>query len=100
MSQAWDLWKEDKGEELMDPALNDSCIKQQLLRCIQVSLLCVEENAVNRPTMSGVISMMTNENMLLPSPKKPAFSFGREENENEAGIHSAYGLSFSSMTAR
>ncbi|BBH01656.1 lectin protein kinase family protein [Prunus dulcis] len=70
---AWELWKEGAGLELMDPTLGESCVADQLLRCVHVSLLCVEENAVDRPTMSDVISMLTNEGVPLPIPTKPAF---------------------------
>lgn len=71
--QAWELWKENAGLELKDPTLGDSCNGNQLLRCIHVGLLCVDENAADRPTMSDVISMLTNESMELPKPKKPAY---------------------------
>lgn len=39
------------------------------------------ERAFHRLTMSEIISMLTNENMPFPMPKKPAFSFGRKVNE-------------------
>ncbi|ONI01790.1 hypothetical protein PRUPE_6G158800 [Prunus persica] len=55
---AWELWKEGRGLELMDPTLKDSCTEDQLLRCFQVVLLCVEENAADRPSMSDVVSML------------------------------------------
>lgn len=73
--QAWELWKEGRGIELMDPTLAETCISDQLLRCVQIGLLCVEENAAHRPTMSEVISMLTNESMKLPVPTKPAFYY-------------------------
>ncbi|KAM1570915.1 hypothetical protein ACFX10_035861 [Malus domestica] len=69
----WELWKEGAGLELMDPTLTDSCIPDQFLRCVHVGLLCVEENAGDRPTISNVISMLTNESVALPMPTKPAF---------------------------
>ncbi|XP_050103592.1 G-type lectin S-receptor-like serine/threonine-protein kinase CES101 [Malus sylvestris] len=69
----WELWKEGAGIELMDPTLTDSCIRDQFLRCIHVGLLCVEQNAGDRPTISSVISMLTNESVALPMPTKPAF---------------------------
>ncbi|XP_048425722.1 G-type lectin S-receptor-like serine/threonine-protein kinase CES101, partial [Pyrus x bretschneideri] len=81
---AWELWKEGAGLELRDPTLGNSFIKEQLLRCIHVGLLCVEENAADRPTMSDVISMLTNESLPLASPTKPAFFVGRRT--VEAGI--------------
>ncbi|KAL6206088.1 hypothetical protein ACLB2K_023337 [Fragaria x ananassa] len=70
---AWALWSEGAGLGLMDPTIGDSCDKDQMLRCIHVGLLCVEENAADRPTMLDVISMLINESMSLPVPKKPAF---------------------------
>ncbi|KAM1032285.1 hypothetical protein ACFX2I_035883 [Malus domestica] len=81
---AWELWKKGAGLELTDPTLGNSFIKEQLLRCIHVGLLCVEENAADRPTMSDVISMLTNESFPLASPTKPAFFVGRRT--VEAGI--------------
>ncbi|KAL6201861.1 hypothetical protein ACLB2K_025573 [Fragaria x ananassa] len=75
---AWELWKEGIGTQLMDPTLADSCTnKDKLLRCINVALLCVENSAANRPTMSDVLSGLTNESSPLPAPTKPAFSTDR-----------------------
>ncbi|KAL6314201.1 hypothetical protein AAG906_011949 [Vitis piasezkii] len=53
--QTWLLWKQDKALEVMDACLEDSCIESQLLRCIQVGLLCVENLPADRPVMSSVI---------------------------------------------
>ncbi|XP_052211258.1 G-type lectin S-receptor-like serine/threonine-protein kinase CES101 isoform X2 [Diospyros lotus] len=74
---AWELWKEGTALELKDPALGDSCVPSQFLRTIHVGLLCVQENASDRPTMPEVISMLGNETMALPAPKQPAFFTGR-----------------------
>ncbi|XP_062012054.1 G-type lectin S-receptor-like serine/threonine-protein kinase At1g67520 [Rosa rugosa] len=75
---AWELWKEGAGLQLMDPTLADSSTNEdQLLRCVQVGLLCVEDSAANRPTMSDVLSALTNESSRLPAPTKPAFSTDR-----------------------
>lgn len=66
----------------MDPKLGDSCIDDQLLRCIHVSLLCVEANAADRPSMSEVISMLANESM-PPTPTRPSFFGGTQEDESD-----------------
>ncbi|KAF8364846.1 hypothetical protein HHK36_033178 [Tetracentron sinense] len=71
---AWDLWQEGRGLELMDPTLNISCSMAELLLYLQVGLLCVQENAEDRPNMSDVVSMLSNGTPTLPAPKKPAFS--------------------------
>uniref|UniRef100_A0A7N2LJI5 non-specific serine/threonine protein kinase n=1 Tax=Quercus lobata TaxID=97700 RepID=A0A7N2LJI5_QUELO len=102
---AWDLWQEGEGIQLVDPTISDSCVKYQVLRCIHVSLLCVEDSAIDRPTMSDVLFMLTNENMPLALPKKPAFSIGRKASganilDKESSTHSVNGLSISEMNAR
>uniref|UniRef100_A0A0V0HLY0 non-specific serine/threonine protein kinase n=1 Tax=Solanum chacoense TaxID=4108 RepID=A0A0V0HLY0_SOLCH len=84
---AWELWKEGCALELKDAALGDLCDTKLLLRVIHVGLLCVQEGATDRPTMSDVISMLGNESMPLPTPKQPAFFTGRNEAEsNSSGI--------------
>ncbi|KAG6790692.1 hypothetical protein POTOM_006855 [Populus tomentosa] len=74
----WELWKAGSPFELVDPILRESCSEDQVLRCIHVGLLCVEDNAVDRPIMSDVISMLTSEAQ-LPLPKKCKKCYGRKE---------------------
>ncbi|GJR69714.1 G-type lectin S-receptor-like serine/threonine-protein kinase CES101 [Tanacetum coccineum] len=74
---AWELWNEGRGLELMDQVLEDSCTPKEVMTSIHVGLLCVQDHAIDRPTMSEVISMLTNENMHLPEPKQPAFFIER-----------------------
>ncbi|XP_059656944.1 G-type lectin S-receptor-like serine/threonine-protein kinase CES101 [Cornus florida] len=105
---AWELWKEGTALELNDPTLSNSCSEHHLLRIIHVGLLCVQESAEDRPTMSEVISMLSNETMPLPAPKQPAFFTGRsvpqaissETNESSSKDRSINGLTISEMEAR
>ena len=57
----------------MDPTLDESCSPDEVMRCIHVGLLCVQDRAADRPTMSDVVSMLTNDTMALSKPKQPAF---------------------------
>ncbi|XP_017604798.1 G-type lectin S-receptor-like serine/threonine-protein kinase At4g27290 [Gossypium arboreum] len=77
IGHAWELWKGDRVFELMDPKLEDQVSYPMVYRYINVALLCVQEMAADRPTMSEVVSMLTNELTVLNSPKKPAFSNAR-----------------------
>ncbi|KAF8663923.1 hypothetical protein HU200_055264 [Digitaria exilis] len=70
---AWELWKERRCHEVIDKSLHGRCPENVALRCVHVSLLCVQEQAVDRPFMTEVISMITNENHPLPDPKQPGF---------------------------
>ncbi|KAL6533645.1 hypothetical protein OROHE_013478 [Orobanche hederae] len=70
---AWGLWRSDSALELMDPTLRNSYIADQVHRCIHIGLLCVENYAVDRPTIEDVILMLKNEMTNLPMPKNPSF---------------------------
>ena len=74
MYQAWQLWNEGKSLELIDPTiLEESCPPFEALRCIHIGLLCVQDQAKDRPTMPNVVSMLSNEILKLSSPKQLAF---------------------------
>ncbi|KAL2327900.1 hypothetical protein Fmac_021327 [Flemingia macrophylla] len=72
VGQAWKMWKEDRARELIDPNIEDSYIVSEVLRCIHVSLLCVQQHPDDRPTMHSVILMLGSE-MELTEPKEPGF---------------------------
>ncbi|XVF57951.1 hypothetical protein PTKIN_Ptkin07bG0023600 [Pterospermum kingtungense] len=70
---AWRLWQEGKALDLMDETLRSSCNESELLRCVHVGLLCVQEDPSDRPTMSNVVVLLGSETASLPLPKQPAF---------------------------
>ena len=90
----------------MDPVLEEETVPRHiLLRYINVGLLCVQEGADNRPSMSDIVSMLGNESVCLPSPKQPAFSNLRSGVEphiaqNMPEICSLNGVTLSIMEAR
>ena len=77
--QAWELWKEGRSTELKDSTLEDQSATTQIGRCIHVGLLCIQNDAAKRPTMSEVVAMITHETLPLPNPKKPAAVFTRQK---------------------
>ncbi|KAF2325591.1 hypothetical protein GH714_030855 [Hevea brasiliensis] len=46
LGYAWELWKED-AFEMLDPTMRDSAPREQVLRCINVALLCVEHSEMH-----------------------------------------------------
>ncbi|XVE52860.1 hypothetical protein DITRI_Ditri02bG0158300 [Diplodiscus trichospermus] len=74
LGYAWKLWKEDKILELVDEGISETSNHKEILRCIHVGLLCVQEFAKDRPTMPNVVSMVNSEIVDLPTPKQPAFT--------------------------
>ncbi|KAF8414038.1 hypothetical protein HHK36_002037 [Tetracentron sinense] len=73
LGHAWRLWKEDKALELIDESMSDSFLATEVLRCIHVGLLCVQQRADDRPTMSTVVLMLSSESAVVPTPKQPGF---------------------------
>ncbi|TXG47165.1 hypothetical protein EZV62_026459 [Acer yangbiense] len=78
---AYKLWKDGEGLEFFDSSLDDSSSTWKLMRCMQVALLCVQENPADRPTMLEVYTLLKNETATITTPRKPAFSFSRDEDE-------------------
>ncbi|KAJ1379172.1 Tyrosine-protein kinase, catalytic domain [Sesbania bispinosa] len=70
---AWKLWNEDNITSLIDPEISNQSFHADIIRCIHIGLLCVQELARDRPTMTTVISMLSNETVYLPTPRRPAF---------------------------
>jgi hypothetical protein len=78
--QAWILWNEGRPLELVDECLGNSCTLSELLRCIHLSLLCVQQRPEDRPSMSSVVVILGSEST-LPQPKKPGFFLEKDSNE-------------------
>ncbi|WOH11733.1 hypothetical protein DCAR_0831224 [Daucus carota subsp. sativus] len=73
IGHVWNCWLEDKPLDIVDPLLGESYEASEVLRCIQIGLLCVQESAAVRPTMSEVASMLCNERSPPSLPDQPAF---------------------------
>nr|GMC88018.1 putative receptor-like protein kinase At4g00960 [Ipomoea batatas] len=75
--QAWTQWREGTAMNLVDPILKGKSgagsSVGEMMRCIHLALLCVQENVGDRPTMSTVVLMLSGFSMSLPVPSSPAF---------------------------
>ncbi|KAK0579763.1 hypothetical protein LWI29_031046 [Acer saccharum] len=84
LGHVWRLWREGKGLEITDSSVGDSYPAHEVMRCIQVGLLCVQETAEERPTMSNVVLMLSSETATMPHPKTPGFCLGRNPIETDS----------------
>ncbi|KAG0527649.1 hypothetical protein BDA96_06G251300 [Sorghum bicolor] len=90
LAYAWSLWIDDRAMDLVDSSLAKSCSHNEALRCIQIGLLCVQDNPDSRPLMSSVVTMLENETTPVPVPIQPMyFSYrgttqGTEENTSSS----------------
>ncbi|XP_038698290.1 receptor-like serine/threonine-protein kinase SD1-8 isoform X2 [Tripterygium wilfordii] len=73
LGYAWEVWKDGRFMELLHPGLVESSSKSEVSLCIQIGLLCSQEKADDRPTMSDVVSFLSNKEESLPTPKQPGF---------------------------
>jgi len=71
--QAWKHWSSGTSLKFLDPSLRDSYSTNEVIRCIHIGLLCVQENPADRPTMASINLMLNSETITLSSPQKPAF---------------------------
>ncbi|MBA0568603.1 hypothetical protein Golob_006082, partial [Gossypium lobatum] len=75
-NEAWKLWSKGEGMELIDEHLVESSVPAEVLKCIQIGLLCVQVDPANRPTMTTVVSMLGSDSITLPIPAEPTFYGG------------------------
>ncbi|KAM0886241.1 hypothetical protein ACQ4PT_029830 [Festuca glaucescens] len=70
---SWSMWKEGNTRELPDSSIRDTCPPDEVLICVHVALLCVQENPDDRPLMSSVVFVLENGSTTLPAPDCPAY---------------------------
>ncbi|MQM18879.1 hypothetical protein Taro_051874 [Colocasia esculenta] len=85
LGRAWEHWRNGTIQEIVDPSLSGQCQGSDLMRCVQIGLLCVQEAAADRPTMSSVVLMLSSESMSMRIPSRPAFFFGHSQPAADAG---------------
>ncbi|XP_024626475.2 cysteine-rich receptor-like protein kinase 29 isoform X1 [Medicago truncatula] len=74
---AWRSWREGTITNIIDPSLSNGS-QNEIMRCIHIALLCVQENLVERPTMATVALMLSSYSLSLSVPLEPAsFVLGR-----------------------
>ncbi|VVA93863.1 unnamed protein product [Arabis nemorensis] len=81
LAYAWDSWCETKGVDFLDRDLADSCHPSEVGRCVQIGLLCVQHQPVDRPNTPELLSMLTTTSD-LPSPKQPTFTVHSRADES------------------
>ncbi|KAG4980559.1 hypothetical protein JHK82_033801 [Glycine max] len=99
LGHAWRLWVEERALDLLDKVLEEQCRPFEVIRCIQVGLLCVQRRPEHRPDMSSVVPMLNGEK-LLPEPTVPAFYNETIITEVNCKLCSSNELSITQLDAR
>ncbi|PON57746.1 Cysteine rich receptor like kinase [Parasponia andersonii] len=72
LSYAWKLWHDGTPWKLLDQTLLDSYSENEVSRCVHIGLLCVQENAEERPKMATIVLMLNTSSITLPPPRRPS----------------------------
>ncbi|KAI3981367.1 hypothetical protein MKX01_001812 [Papaver californicum] len=68
------LWNEGNWSEIVDEDLGDLDSPFEVRKCMHIGLLCVQNRAIDRPTMAEVDLMLGSETD-RPAPKEPPYTF-------------------------
>lgn len=71
--QVWQYWNQGLALQLADHSLGSEYPTEEVLRCIQIGLLCVQEDPIERPSMNSLAVMLSRHSVSLPVPSMPEF---------------------------
>ena len=63
---------EGTASHIIEPTLRH-CSITEIMRCIHIGLLCVQESVTDRPNMAMIVLMLNSYSITLPIPSQPAF---------------------------
>ncbi|KAF7015408.1 hypothetical protein CFC21_029260 [Triticum aestivum] len=86
LSLVWEHWTTGTVEELVDPSLGGRSPGGQMLKLVNIGLLCVQDSPADRPTMSAVNVMLSSSTVSLQAPSRPTFCV--DDMEGFSGMYS------------
>ncbi|KAG8099746.1 hypothetical protein GUJ93_ZPchr0013g35032 [Zizania palustris] len=89
LSIVWRHWSEGNTAEMIDYSLERSYPEEEVLKCVKIGLLCVQQNPTDRPTMADVLVLLNSDaTSSLPAPTayKSTFSFDESSGGNSETI--------------
>uniref|UniRef100_I1QBB9 Serine/threonine-protein kinase n=1 Tax=Oryza glaberrima TaxID=4538 RepID=I1QBB9_ORYGL len=61
LSIVWRHWEEGAIAEMIDHSLGRNYSETEVLKCVNIGLLCVQQNPVDRPTMADVMILLNSD---------------------------------------
>ncbi|XP_065878499.1 cysteine-rich receptor-like protein kinase 44 [Euphorbia lathyris] len=93
LTYAWQNWKAGTPSNIIDQNLRNGSTSD-MMRCMHIGLLCVQEAISERPSMASILFMLSSYSCTLPLPSKPSIfihsntgsivSYSRHINVSEA----------------
>ncbi|GMH05353.1 hypothetical protein Nepgr_007193 [Nepenthes gracilis] len=73
VDHAWMQWRNEAPLEFMDPTLRNSYSSDEVIRCIQIGLLCVQNDVNERPNMASIVLLLNSYSTPISRPQQPFF---------------------------
>jgi len=92
MLQVWKLYETNEVLEMVDESMGDEYDKEEVLRMIQLGLLCTQASVAQRPSMSEIVAMLVSKrdiNNLQTTPMKRALGYTVRTTNSESGTSSS-----------
>ncbi|CAO2189141.1 unnamed protein product [Urochloa humidicola] len=86
LSHVWDKWRAGSMVDVVDPSLGSWYPESEVMNCIEIGLLCVQENPADRPGASAVVLMLDSPSSMSNdrrAPSRPAFVFSSGLTESD-----------------
>nr|GMD93013.1 cysteine-rich receptor-like protein kinase 25 [Ipomoea batatas] len=90
--KAWKHWRDGTPLGIVDPVLGESYSRNEVIQCIHIGLLCIQENVDERPTMGNVDLMLNSYSITKSVPREPAFFYSGRSSE-QRGVESNKSMS-------
>ncbi|KAG5007304.1 hypothetical protein JHK85_025846 [Glycine max] len=98
LSYVWKQWSDHTPLNTLDPDITENYSEIEVIKCIQIGLLCVQQDPDARPTMVTVASYLTSHPIELPTPQEPAFFLHGRMHENPVANESSSNQSINTST--
>jgi type IV secretory pathway protease TraF len=69
----WKHWVEGTITQIADPSLGRHYPVAEVLKCVNIGLLCVQQNPTDRPSMSAIVVMFGSDTVAVEAPYRPAY---------------------------
>ncbi|KAF8704491.1 hypothetical protein HU200_031389 [Digitaria exilis] len=98
LGYAWQVWGERRWSALVDESLAASGCTLEMMKCVNIALLCVQENAADRPSMTDVVAMLSSKSVALSEPKHPGYFHVRVAQEETFAPPELYSANDATMS--
>ncbi|VAH29378.1 unnamed protein product [Triticum turgidum subsp. durum] len=77
LQYAWQMSEEETWHEFIDQSIGDEYEPGDMMKYLRLALMCVQVKAVDRPTMSDIVAMLSSDDITITEPRQPAYSYTR-----------------------